>query len=110
MNTKVTSRHFKAHETLNEYAEQAVEGLSRYYDGILKAEVVLSFEKVRNSMKKAEVTVKVYNAVLMGLAEADQFEKAIDAAVAKVQVQLKKYKERMHAHDRSKVRKVREKE
>ncbi len=110
MNIKVTSRHFKAHETVNAYAEQAVEGLTRFYDGIVKAEVILSFEKVRKSMKKAEISVKVYNAVLTGMAEADEFEKSIDAAAAKVQVQLKKYKERMHAHDRTKVRKVRAKE
>ncbi len=110
MNIKVTARHFKAHETILGYATDAVEGLGRFYDGIIKADVILSFEKVQKSTKKAEVSVKVYNAVLTGTAEAEEFEKSIDAAVTKVQAQLKKYKERMHAHDRVKVRKARAKE
>jgi len=107
---KVTSRHFKAHDSLIDYAERAVESLTRFYDGIVKAEVILEFEKVHKSAKIAEMSVKVYNAMLTGVAKSDAFEKSIDAAAAKVQVQLKKYKERRHAHDRQKVRRVREKE
>jgi putative sigma-54 modulation protein len=110
MNIKVTSRHFKAHEDLNNYAMAAVETLTRYYDGITRADVVLVFEKVRKSTKVAEISVKVYKEVLTGEATAAEFEKAIDAAVDKVRVQLTKYKERLHAKDRKTGRKVREKE
>jgi ribosomal subunit interface protein len=110
MNIKVTSRHFKAHDELNEYAMRAVESLAHYYDGITRADVVLTFEKVRKSTKVAEVSVKVYKEVLTSLVKGTEFEKAIDAAVAKVRVQLTKYKEKMHKKDREKVRTIRSKE
>ena len=110
MNIKVTSRHFKAHDTLNDYAMQAVEALTQYYDGITRADVVLTFEKVRKSTKIAEISVKVYKEVLTGVARTDDFEKSIDAAAAKVRVQLTKYKEKMHRKDRERVRSIREKD
>jgi putative sigma-54 modulation protein len=109
MNIKVTARHFKAHESLIEYATKTVEELERFYDGIVKAEVILFYEKPRDSEKVAEVNVSVYNAVLSGEGRAEEFPKAIDIAVEKVLVQLKKYKERLHEKDRKEVLKVRSK-
>jgi putative sigma-54 modulation protein len=109
MNTTVTSRHFKAHESLVEYARDAVEKLDRYYDGILKCEVKLNFEKARNSVKTAEVILSVYRNKIAAIHQSDEFHKSIDGAVDKVLVRLKKYKERLHAKDRRQVRRVRDK-
>ena len=109
MNTTVTSRHFKAHETLVEYAEEAVEKLERYYDGILKCEVKLSFQKSRNSVKVAEIILSVYKNKITAKENADDFNKAIDGALVKVLAQLKKYKDKLHAKDRKQVRRVQEK-
>lgn len=109
MNTTVTSRHFKAHETLVQYAEDAVQKLNRYYDGIIKCEVKLSFEKTRNSVKSAEVILSVYKGKIAAVNVSDDFHKSIDGAVAKVLVRLKKYKAKLHAKDRKQVRRVREK-
>ena len=109
MNIHVTSRHFKAHQSLNEYAERAVTEFLHYYDGIIKADVILKYERARNSLKIAEVKVAVFNSVLAGIGKTDDFFKSIDAAAAKVLVQLKRYKEKLHAKDRKQVRRVREK-
>lgn len=109
MNTTVTSRHFKAHETMVEYAEGAVAKLERYYDGILKCEVKLSFEKARNSVKVAEIILSVYKTKITAMQTSDDFNKSVDGAVEKVLAQLKKYKEKLHAKDRKQVRRVREK-
>lgn len=109
MTILVTCRHFKAHESINAYAEATVGALSHFFDGIVKAEVVLSYEKSRNSVKIAEVTLSVHNAVLTGVARTNDFMKSIDGATEKVLVQLKKYKERLHARDRKAVRRIREK-
>jgi len=110
MNTTVTSRHFKAHETLVDYAKDAAEKLDRYYDGIIKCEIKLSFLKAQNSVKIAEVILSVYRNKIAALAETDDFHKSIDGAVAKVLVQLKKYKDKLHSKDRKQVRIVRAKE
>ena len=106
MKTNVTSRHFKAHEALVEYAEGAVAKLERYYDGILKCEVKLSFEKARNSVKVAEIILSVYRSKITALQTSDDFNKSIDGAVAKVLAQLKRYKEKLHFKDRKQVRRV----
>ena len=109
MVTTVTSRHFKAHESLNRYAESSVAKLDRYYDGIIKCEVKLSYERARNSVKVAEVIATVYKTKLTGFGKTDDFSKSIDLAVEKVLAQLKKYKDKLHAKDRKRVRQAREK-
>jgi len=110
MNIKITSRHFKPHTTLTEYAENAIEDLSHYYDGIIKAEVIFSYEKSRDSVKNAEISLTVYGAVLTGIGSSEAYEKSIDIAIAKIKTRLKKYKEKLHEKDRKGIRKIREKE
>lgn len=109
MNTTVTSRHFKAHETLVIYAEAAAEKLEHYYDGILKCEVKLSFEKARKSLKVAEIILSVYRTKITAMQTSDDFNKSIDGAVEKALAQLKRYKEKLHDKDRKQVRRVRAK-
>ena len=109
MQIHVTSRHFRAHPSLVEYAEEAVKRLTHYYDCIIKGEIILNYEKPRNSVKIAEVNVSVYNASLTSMAKSGDFFKSIDVAVEKVLVQLKKYKGKLHAKDRVAVRRVRQK-
>ncbi len=109
MNTTVTSRHFKAHETLVDYAKGSVEKLDRYYDGIIKCEVKLSFEKARNSVKTAEIILSVFRNKIAAMHESDEFHKSIDGAVDKVLARLKKYKDKLHAKGRKQIRQVRSK-
>ena len=109
MIVNVTSRHFKAHHTIVQHAEEAVESLTHYYDGIIKCEVVLSFEKPRKSTKKAEVIVSVARQQLTAQEQSEDFLKSIDGAVDKILIQIKKYKDRLRMKDRETVRKVREK-
>lgn len=109
MIVNVTSRHFKAHETLVDHAKQSVETLTHYYDGIIKCDVVLSYEKAKKSMKTAEVVVSVARHKLAAEEQSEDFVKSIDGAVGKMLVQIKKYKERLRMKDRQTVRRVREK-
>jgi len=109
MTILVTSRHFKAHQSIVKYAEEAVQGLERYYDGIIRCEVILSFEKKRKSTKIAEVILSVYKHKIMAEERSDDFLKSIDAATEKTLIQLKKFKDRLHKRDRQIVRQVREK-
>jgi ribosomal subunit interface protein len=79
-----------------------------FYDGIIKAEVIFSYEKPRNSLKIAEISLSVYGTVLTGVGKSEEFEKSVDLAIAKLKTRLKKYKEKLHAKDRKGVRKIRE--
>jgi putative sigma-54 modulation protein len=94
MNIKFTARHFKAHDSLKDHATTHIENLTKFYDGILSAEVILSFEKVRDSIKIAEITMSVNGKVLKSVGKSEEFLKSIDIAVDKIEIQLKKYKEK----------------
>ncbi len=109
MNIYITARHFKAHHTLRSYAFDSLNKLEKFYDGILSADLILSFEKSKNSIKAAELVVKVQGSVLKSLEKSDDYVKSIDAAVAKVERQLQKYKSKHELKDKKMIRKTREK-
>lgn len=106
MEIKMTTRHFKPHETLRDYVHDAVSKLERYYDGIVRSDVILSFERSRNSLKVAEIHVTVYGTLLKAVGKNEEYYKAVDAAIDKLERQLVKYKNRLHKKGKSEVRKV----
>ena len=103
MNFLFTSRHFKAHDSLKEYAAQEAEKISKFYDGVIKCEVVLSFEKVTNSVKIAEFIVNTNNhRTFTAKNQSDDFKISIEGASDKIISQLKKYKEKLKTNHNSK--------
>lgn len=94
MDMHITARHFRAHETLRTYAFDAINKLEKYHDGIISAKLILSYEKSLNSIKAAELIIKVQGAVLKSLEKSHEYTKSIDAAVEKIERQLQKYKSR----------------
>jgi len=91
-----TARHFKAHESLKEFAEAELAKLTKYYDGIIKSEVILSFDKPANSIKTAEVIVHGNNHQTFTAKEStNDFKLSIEYAIEKIEVQLKKYKDKI---------------
>jgi putative sigma-54 modulation protein len=94
-----TSRHFKAHSSLKEFAQNEIEKISKFYDGIIKSEVILSFEKAMNSVKIAEiiVTTNTHN-VITAKERSDDFKVSIEGAVDKAASQIKKLKEKIKSN------------
>jgi putative sigma-54 modulation protein len=91
-----TARHFKAHDTLKEFAEAELSKISKYYDGIIKSEVILSYDKPTNSVKTAEVIVHANNHHTFTSKESsDDFKISIESAIDKITTQIKKYKEKL---------------
>ena len=94
MNLQFTARHFKAHEGLKQYALAQVSTLKKYYDGIVTGNVILSFEKQKDSVKIVEINLAVHGAQLVAVETSDDFYKSIDSAVIKLERQLQKHKEK----------------
>ena len=86
---KITARHFDLTPEMKERAEQEMEGLTRYFDNIISAEMILDTERHRRT---AELKVKVYKETLSGTGDTDDLYNSIAVAVDKVKGQLKKYK------------------
>jgi putative sigma-54 modulation protein len=108
MQVQFTARKFKAHQTLREHATEAVSRLPKIYDGIVRGDVVLGFDRSSNSVKWAEVTLHVQGTVLTAKEQSDDFVKSIDQAVGKIERQLSKYKSRVRLKNKKALRRVKE--
>ena len=99
MQITFAARHFKASESLKNYAETEVTRLQKYFDGIVACGIVLSQERNNHI---AEISAKVSNGLLSVKESSDDFYKSIDLAVEKLQRKLKKHKAklRQHSHQR----------
>lgn len=86
---KISARHFDLTDEMKSTAESEMEGLTRYFENIISAEMVLDTERHR---RMAELKVRVYNNTITGTGETDDMYTAIAQAVDKVKGQLKKYK------------------
>jgi putative sigma-54 modulation protein len=89
MNIEITARHFDLTPQLKENIERELDGLTRYFENIISADVILDVEKYRQS---AEIKIKVYNQSITGRADSNDMYASIEMAVDKVKTQLKKYK------------------
>ena len=88
----ITSRHFKAHETLQDYIKNEIETLTKYHEDILYSDVILSFERSINSIKNCEIILKLRDRIITSKESTDDFVKSIDKAVNKIEAQILKYK------------------
>ena len=100
----ITSRHFKAHETLQEYIKNEIETLTKYHEEILYSDVILSYEKSINSIKNCEIILKLRDRSITAKESTDDFVKSIDKAIDKIETQILKYKGKHKAekHDMKK--------
>ncbi len=101
MNVQVTARRFRIHESLKEYAINEVKRLDKFFDGIIKAEVILSYERARDSIKTAEITLHLNGKNVIAKEFSEDFKKSIDLAVAKLERQLSKVKTKLIDKKRS---------
>lgn len=94
MKIQFTARHFKPTDDIRQMATANLERLERY-DDILHAEVILSEQqKASRTVRNAELIVKVFGTVLTTKSTSTQFPQAIDTATKKLEVQLKRHKEK----------------
>ena len=90
---------FNAEEALLEYAREKTEGLIKYYDQIVGAEVYLKLtNNDQKQTKVAEIKLNIPGNDLFAIDQSDKFEGAINAAVEKLKSQIRKLKTKMSAH------------
>ncbi len=104
MNIKITSRKFKARESLKDYIYYVISSLEKFYDQIMDAEVILSYQNTKDSIKNAEIVLKVPGQTLQATVDSDDYKKSVSGAVEKIERQLKKLKTRRLARTNEKVK------
>jgi putative sigma-54 modulation protein len=92
MNIQITSRKFKAKNSLKEFIEAEIGSLERISDDILNVDVILSFQNQKDSIKEAEIIVKIPQRILKATETSDDFKKSVGLAVNKLERQLKRIK------------------
>ena len=102
MRINITARHFKLSEKMKEYAEKEVFRLKKYYDGIIDAEIILSWEK---KYRMAEIKIAVYGTILTAHERSEDMYSSIKEAVDKLERQLIKYKENLRKFDHETINK-----
>lgn len=92
MNITITARKFKARDNLKEFITGEVNSLEKYFDNILDADIILSYQNSHDSLKCAEIVVQVPGQTLTAKEESSEFTKSVTAAVEKLSRQLEKIK------------------
>jgi putative sigma-54 modulation protein len=94
MKINITARHFKAKESLQKLTQQKMELLGKYNEDIIFTDVIFSYDKPPINHKYCEIIIKLKDKILTAKEFADEFEKAVDKSIEKIETQLYKYKDK----------------
>lgn len=96
MNTNVSFRHMDSSPTLRDYAENKLERVvGKYVHGKVDADVVMSVEKFWHI---ANFTLQIKNLTIKGQERSEDMYSSIDLALAKIEKQLRRHKDRIRDH------------
>lgn len=92
MNIKITSRKFRAKDSLKEYITDEVKVLEKFNDKIQDIDIILSFTHNKDSIKTSEIIVKIPGKIISVETSSEEFEKSVVMAIEKIKKQLTKIK------------------
>lgn len=93
MQTTCSTRHGEVSDALKDYVQSEVEGLSKYFERLVEADIILDQEGHRHI---AEVRIHSSNDTHFASSEAADMRTAIDATVGKLKRQLQRHKEKLN--------------
>ena len=94
MQISVTFRQIEPSEALKNYVTDRLNKFKRYVDGPVEAHVVLGLEKFRHL---ADVTIDSNGRIIKGKEENTDMYAAIDLVMDKIDMQLKKFRDKMRS-------------
>ena len=96
MNTNVSFRHMESSPALKDYAQGKLERVvGKYVNGKVDADVVMSVEKFWHI---ANFTLQIKNLTIKGQERSEDMYSSIDLALAKIEKQLRRHKDRLRDH------------
>jgi putative sigma-54 modulation protein len=97
MHLAVTFRHMDTTEALKDYCKEKVERITKYFPDPIKAHVVLSCDRGYNHI--ADVVITLHNGILIkGEESTEDMYSSIDLVMAKIERQVRRYKEKIRSH------------
>jgi putative sigma-54 modulation protein len=96
MNIKINAVKFSADQKLESFVNNKVLKLSKFYDGILGAEVFLRVVKPQAEENKvAEIRLEIPGYDLFAKKQSDTFEESVDMACDAIKKQITRHKEKV---------------
>jgi putative sigma-54 modulation protein len=95
MNTSVRFKNLEPSDALKTYVGEKLDRMDKYFNGAAEANVVLSIEKFRHS---AEIHITGDRLTINGKEETEEMYSAIDMVLDKLEVQIKKSKQKLREH------------
>ena len=95
MQITYTFRNLDSSNALKEYAKDKVERVNRYLDRASEAHVVCSLERHHHI---CDITIHAGAFSMRGRDKSEDFYASVDAAMEKIERQLKRYKEKLKHH------------
>lgn len=92
MNVQITSRKFKAKDSLKEAITKQLKTLEKFNDDILDANVILSYTHLKGSIKTVEITLSVPGKTFTAEDSSDDFKVALSKTITKLEKQLRTLK------------------
>ncbi|MFA3781902.1 ribosome hibernation-promoting factor, HPF/YfiA family [Melioribacteraceae bacterium 4301-Me] len=100
MNIQITSRKFRAKDSLKSYITKSLKSLEKLNDQILDVDVILSFTHIKDSIKTVEINAQIPGKLLSVSSSTDDFKKSVIDARNKLERQLRKEKTKKLAKTR----------
>jgi putative sigma-54 modulation protein len=87
---------FNATEELVEHAKTKTQGLQKFYDQIVGAEIYLKLvQDDKNNTKVADIKLNIPGNDIMASSTTESFEKSINESAEKLKAQIRKLKTKM---------------
>lgn len=102
MAISITARHFELKPEISDYVHKRLDNIPKYFDKIIRAQVVLNAEKKRFL---AEAIVSVSGTKFNAKSSAADVYSAIDLLADKIKNQVRKHKEKVKFHRKLKTSK-----
>lgn len=97
MQLSVTFRHMDSTEALQTYAKEKVERIRKYFPDPIKAHVVFICDRGYNHT--CDVMITLHNGlVIKGIETTEDMYSSIDLVMAKIERQVRRYKEKIRSH------------
>ena len=95
MTTNIQSVHFDADKKLIDFANEKMNKLKTFHDGLINGEIIMRLDKSSNSANKvAEIKILAKGQELFSKKQSASFEESIDLACEALKTQIKKHKEK----------------
>ena len=98
MDINIKTTNFDADKKLIDFVNHKVNKLDKYFDGIIRTDVILNFDKSKKKFtdnKEAKIKIEIPGNDLFAEKVATSFEEAIDLTLEAIEKQVKKYKSKL---------------